>query len=136
MCSTCGQRAAKLRKPGGSPRNPILFGARTKEPARPATFLEPHGGKKVGEYGYVAGDGVDAAVEAGTIELGVAPVPRLVPKAKAAPADEAGTFYVSIGVNKWKAFRNRSSAVRFASIRGVPVLTQDEAIAQNLRTKD
>lgn len=127
MCGTCGQRAARLRTPGASPRNPVLFGAKDKRPAQPATFLQAAGGKEAGAYGYVGGDGVEQAVEDGIIQLGVVaqpPAPRLVPNTSKRAS--GGPWYVELGGGRFQRFNSLSPADRFARSRGAKVLTQAE----------
>lgn len=125
MCSSCGKAAAALRAPGASPRNALVIGDANGKSAQPATFLVDTDQAPAGKYLYVTGDGVDAAVEAGTIALGYQP--RRAAKA-AAPAREPSTpqWYVQIGRNRWRGFANKNAAERFAASVGETVKTRDE----------
>jgi len=138
MCSSCGGgKAAALRIPGASPRNPILFGQADGRPAQPATLLKEHSGGEVGQYLYVSGVGVEKAVSDGIVQLGYAAgggaakrLARPVPKAATAPE-----HYVATGRNKWVGFHRKTAAERYAKSIGAVVLTHDEVLKANLKTE-
>lgn len=126
MCSSCGGGRSKL--PGSNPKNPIVFGKADGRAPYTATFLVDHEAvAKKGQYRYVAGDGIEAAVEAGILAMGFEQRPRSAPRAR--PVKSAPDYYVKTGNNKWVGFRSRESADRYAKARGETVLTKDEVLA-------
>jgi len=129
MCSTCGKSAAAL--PGTAPRNAIVLGEANDSTAQPATFLVDYGNARAGQHKYVTGDGVDAAIADGTIQIGYRPQPNATPHrnpiVKASPE-----WYVKTGKDKWVGFTSKPAADRYAKTVSSVVLTRDEVLAQQL----
>lgn len=121
-----------------TPRSPIVFGDADGRPSQPATFKQAHGPAKPGQYLYVAGSGVEEAVEAGVLEIGYRPHGgRAVQHAsKPTPKPASPEFYVATGRNRWVGFKTRPAAERYAKTIDAEVLTKDEVLAANLKTKD
>ncbi len=126
MCSSCGGKTSKL--PGSTPRNPVVFGKKDGRAAQPATFLIDHAGVTAGSYKYVSGDGVEQAVEDGTVTIGYGrPKSRV---ARAAPVlKDSPVAYVKTGSNKWVGFKSVALAERYAAQVGGVVQTRDEVLA-------
>lgn len=127
-CSTCGGGRSAARTPGGTAKHPIVLGEPDGRPSQVATFLVDHAAGKVGQYRYVAGDGVEPALEDGTIVLGYIPgvgKRALKPAEKPAPVPQ---WYVLIGKNRWIGFKTKSAADRYALIRGGEVATRDDVL--------
>ena len=127
MCSTCGKSAASL--PGAAPSNAIVFGAANDSTPQPATFLKNHAKSPAGKHKYVTGDGVEAAIADGTIQIGYRTQPVTTPHRK--PAVKASPeWYVKTGGEKWVGFASKPAADRYAKTVGSVVLTRDEVLGQ------
>lgn len=125
-CATCGG-GNRVRTPGGTARSPIMLGDADGRPAQVATFLRAYDVAGEGEYRYVAGDGVEAAVDDGLIALGYIARASAAPKPAAPPVLEP-QWYVRIGNNRWLGFRTKGAAERYATIRDGVVLSRDEVM--------
>lgn len=112
--------------PGATPKNPVVFGAPDGRAAQPATFLVDQPGVIAGSYKYVAGDGVEQAVEDEIIQIGYGR-----PKnAKAAPVlKDSPVAYVKTGSNRWVGFKSVALAERYAKQVGGVVQSRDEVLA-------
>lgn len=125
MCSSCGQKARGL--PGATSRNPIVLGDPNGQPSQPATFNIKHPNADVGQYKYVSGDGIQAAVENGDISIGYQQAParpaRVVPSNADAP-----DWYVRVGNNRWVGFKTRAAAERYAKTVNGTVATRDQVL--------
>lgn len=125
-CSTCGGKNKGVRTPGGTARNPILFGDADGRAPQVATFLmEYPPDASRGQYRYVAGAGVEQAIEDGIIVRGYANAPTAATQAAPKPPP---SYYVVIGKNQWIGFHNREAAERYAKIRGATVETVETIV--------
>jgi hypothetical protein len=125
MCSSCGKKSRGL--PGATSQNAIVLGDANGEPAQPATFLTAHPNAAVGDYKYVTGTGVTAAVDAGDIRLGYQqyPTSTTAPAPTLSPTPE---WYVQTGVKRWIGFRTRAAAERYARTISGTVITREEVL--------
>jgi hypothetical protein len=129
MCSSCGQRAAKL--PGAKPRNAIVLGEANDATPQPATFLVNHANAMAGHTKYVTGSGVEDAVADGTIRIGYVRPTQVSRSAKlASNAPDAPRWYVKTGSNKWVGFKVKAAADRYARTKDTIVLTRDEVLGK------
>lgn len=128
MCSSCGKRAAALRKPGATNRNPLVLGAENGAVAQPATFQRDSGIYQAQEYVYVTGTGVDASVEDGTIVLGLrTPTPRAKTRKPPGTLDEVSEFFVRRAEGVYRGFADYGRAQRYALVVGGEVLSREQA---------
>jgi hypothetical protein len=104
-----------------------MLGEPDGRPAQVATFLQDYEGTGEGEYRYVAGDGVEAAVDDGLIALGYVPRRSAIPAPPKEPVLEP-QWYVRIGNNRWLGFRTKGAADRYAAIRDGVVLSREEVM--------
>jgi hypothetical protein len=105
-----------------------VFGEKDGRAAQPATFLVNHPPVKAKDYKYVAGDGVEQAVEDGIIQIGYGR--QQTRKAKPAPVlKDSPVAYVRTGNNKWVGFKSVALAEQYARQVGGLVQSRDEVLA-------
>lgn len=129
-CSTCGKNA-RTAKPGGSPSNPIILGESNDEAAQVVTFTAEYeaGALTVpeGDYRYVSGDGIAAALESGAVVKGFPQRHRRQPRVRQRPKQEA-RWFVESDAGSYVGFTSNPAARRFANATGKVVLTKAQVL--------
>lgn len=126
MCSTCGQKAARLSAPGGTIQNAIVFGEPVDDIPRAVTFLADYKDWKKGDYKFVTGSLVDQLITDEIVSPGY-PHRR---KSHTPRAVKPEKYYVKLGPQRWVPFPNHQAAMRYAKTTNGVVQSRDEVLAE------